>query len=116
MQIHSPRFHSAANEVAQAGRPCLLSELCIFTQARKTMSMQQLQHMLTELQDRVQRFLCFLIRACYAQVRDVPLGEFRSKYSGDVNAMLMDSINQRLQATKVTIHPAAFYDGTLSTS
>ena len=56
MQIHSPRFHSAANEVAQAGRPCLLSELCIFTQARKTMSMQQLQHMLTELQDRVQRF------------------------------------------------------------
>ena len=22
MQIHSPRLHSAANEVAQAGRPC----------------------------------------------------------------------------------------------
>ncbi len=31
----------------------------------------------------------------------MPLGEFTSKYGGDVNAMLMDNINQRLQAAKV---------------
>ena len=32
----------------------------------------------------------------------MPLGEFTQKYGGDVNALLMDNINQRLQATKVT--------------
>ena len=39
--------------------------------------------------------------ACTDQVREVPLGEFTSKYGGDVNAMLMENINQRLQAAKV---------------
>ena len=41
-------------------------------------------------------------RAYSAQVRDVPLGAFTSKYGGDVNTMLVDNINQRLQAAKVT--------------
>ena len=31
----------------------------------------------------------------------MPLGEFRSKYSGDVNALVIDGINQRLLAAKV---------------
>ena len=39
---------------------------------------------------------------CNDQVREVPLGEFTSKYGGDVNAMLMENIKQRLQAAKVT--------------
>ena len=37
------------------------------------------------------------------QVREVPLGEFRTKFSGDVNAVLMDSINQRLLAARVSL-------------
>ena len=42
------------------------------------------------------------------QVREVPLGEFRTRFSGDVNAVLMDSINQRLLAARVSLisyHP-----------
>ena len=39
------------------------------------------------------------------QVREVPLGEFRTKFSGDVNAVLMDSINQRLLAARVSLIP-----------
>ena len=39
------------------------------------------------------------------QVREVPLGEFRTKFSGDVNAVLMDSINQRLLAARVSPIP-----------
>ena len=31
----------------------------------------------------------------------MPLGEFKSKYSGDVNALVIDGINQRLLAAKV---------------
>ena len=31
----------------------------------------------------------------------MPLGELKSKYSGDVNALVIDGINQRLLAAKV---------------
>ena len=36
-------------------------------------------------------------------MREVPLGEFKTKFGGDVNAVLMESINQRLLAARVSL-------------
>ena len=39
------------------------------------------------------------------QVRDMPLGQFKSRFGGDISAVLLEDINRRIAASSQALHP-----------
>lgn len=48
---------------------------------------------------------CLPIRLLAVQVREMPLVDFRDKYSGNINAVLTEDIDARIAASKVHFWP-----------
>lgn len=52
--------------------------------------------------DTLVEFLAMYMFRQLLQVRDMPLGQFRSCYGSDINAVLLEDINKRIAASQVS--------------